>query len=263
MDRTRILIIDDEENIRETMRYALETTGCEVVSAADGPEGLERFRTGEGWDLVLLDQRMPGLEGLEVLRRIRERDPEARIVMVTAYGTIELAVDALKAGAVDFLRKPFTPSVLRGAVQAALNHPRRRPEGPDGTLQQLLPHLPPDRILIPTVHFRTLNGFRFWPVPLPEGAEETDALRIRRGFEVQAASGETHRCAVDVTTAVRALVAETTGRDLPPNDPHWDLVCRTGLSGYLWERAELPPETLPIYQLSREQLQSLRPEGTS
>src|SRR5438874_1638850 len=110
MPEPRILIIEDEENIRETVRFALEAAGYAVETAADGIEGLQDFGTGECWDLVVLDHRMPGMEGLEVLRRMRARDPQARILMATAYATIELAVDAMKAGALDFLRKPFTPA---------------------------------------------------------------------------------------------------------------------------------------------------------
>ena len=258
MNPVRILIVDDEENIRETMRFALEALGYRVETAADGPSGLAAFGGGESWDLVLLDQRMPGMEGLEALRQIRERDPEARVLMVTAYGTIELAVDAMKTGAVDFLRKPFTPNVLRGAVKAALAHPRQRLDVIQHSLSRLLPPLSPDPLLTPIIHFRTLNGFRFWPLPLPEDAEETAALRIRRVFEIQPSVGECVRCAVDLTTAVRGLVAEVAERDLAPADPIWDVVCRTSLSAYLWERAELPPESFPVYSLSREQLEVVR-----
>jgi len=257
MNRERILIVDDEENIRETMRFALDALGYRVQAAADGPSGRAAFANGESWDLVLLDQRMPGIEGLEVLRQIRERDPEARVLMVTAYGTIELAVDAMKTGAVDFLRKPFTPDVLRGAVKTALAHPRQRPDDIQHSLGRLLPRLSPVPLLTPIIHFRTLNGFRFWPLQLPEDVEETAALRIRRVFEIQPPAGECVRCAVDVT-AVRGLVAEVAGRDLTPADSVWVEVCRTSLSAYLWERAELPPESFAVYSLGREQLEVVR-----
>jgi CheY-like chemotaxis protein len=256
MAGARILIIDDEENIRETMQFALDAVGYQTEVAADGPEGLEKFGTGESWDLVLLDQRMPGMEGLEVLRNIRERDPAARVLMVTAYGTIELAVDAMKSGAVDFLRKPFTPDVLRGAVQAALSHPRQPIDTAELTLPRLLP--PEPRAALPLITFRTLNGYKHWDAPLPPGEEESAALRVRRGFEVKAPSGETQRCVVELTTCVRELIREETGRDYPPTDELWDTVCRMALADYLWTRAQLPPETLAIYELSRKQLEVVR-----
>src|SRR5258705_13753510 len=130
----RILIIDDEENIRRVTRITLQAAGYEVGEADDGERGLAVFGDGSGWDAVLLDQRMPGMDGLETLRHINERDATARVIMATAYASIELAVDAMKLGASDFVRKPMTPEVLRNAVSAALTKkPRERAAnaGPD------------------------------------------------------------------------------------------------------------------------------------
>ena len=83
--------------------------------------------TARGYDAVLLDQRMPGLDGLETLRQIKQRAPDACVVMVTAYASIELAVDAMRLGATDFLRKPMTPETLRSATAAALARTPIRP----------------------------------------------------------------------------------------------------------------------------------------
>jgi DNA-binding response OmpR family regulator len=259
MASQRVLIIDDEENIRQTMQIALEAEGYVVGTAADGPEGLRRFREREGWDLVLLDQRMPGMEGLEVLRRIREIDPAACIVMVTAYGTIELAVDAMRAGATDFLRKPFTPDVLRGAVRGALaTHP---PEA-EFRLPVPTPPLPspgaaPRRAeeeRPPLVTFRTLNGFSLWPLKLADDEATTEALRIRRIFVIRAPAGEQRRVTVDVTTSVQEMIRRETGRELPPGDDVWETICRYVLSNQLWRTAELPPDAVVVYDLSPEEL---------
>ena len=121
----RILIVDDENNIRMMVRLALQHVGHTVETAADGTEGLQKFGSGSSFDLVLLDQRMPGMEGLDVLKQMRYQHPAAKIIMATAFGTIDLAVDAMKSGATDFLRKPFTAETLRGAVQTASK--RNRP----------------------------------------------------------------------------------------------------------------------------------------
>src|SRR5574341_1070814 len=118
-----ILVIDDEDHIRGVMRMTLEAAGYEVGEAADGPRGLEAFGDGSTWDAVLLDQRMPGMDGLETLRRMKERRGNARLIMITAYASIELAVDAMKLGATDFVRKPMTPEIVRNAVIAALTRP--------------------------------------------------------------------------------------------------------------------------------------------
>jgi DNA-binding NtrC family response regulator len=84
-------------------------------------EGLRVFGDGSAWDAVILDQRMPGIDGLEVLRRMKERTRGAKVIMATAYASIEIAVDAMKLGASDFVRKPMTPEMLRNAVAAALD----------------------------------------------------------------------------------------------------------------------------------------------
>jgi DNA-binding response OmpR family regulator len=116
----RILIIEDEENIRHTMRVALETEGYDVETAVDGPEGLLRFREPGQWDLVLLDQRMPGMQGVEVLHELKAIDPSVPVILITAYGTLDLAAEVLGSGASGFLRKPFTPEELRGVVREML-----------------------------------------------------------------------------------------------------------------------------------------------
>ena len=125
--KTRLLVIDDEDHIRRVMRMTLEAAGYEVGEAADGARGLEAFGDGSTWDAVLLDQRMPGMDGLETLRRMKERKADARVIMITAYASIELAVDAMKLGATDFVRKPMTPEIVRNAVTAALAKPAAAP----------------------------------------------------------------------------------------------------------------------------------------
>ena len=85
----KLLIIDDEPHIRQMMRLTLEAAGYEVDEAADGQAGLDRFGDGTTYDAVLLDQRMPGLDGLDTLQRIKKRAPTACVVMVTAYASIE------------------------------------------------------------------------------------------------------------------------------------------------------------------------------
>ena len=108
------------------MRLALEHVGYSVETASDGAEGLVKFGDGSGYDLVLLDHRMPGMTGTEVQQQIIKRNAETRLIMVTAFGTISLALEAIQAGASDFLRKPFTAETLRQAVAAALEKPAQK-----------------------------------------------------------------------------------------------------------------------------------------
>ena len=140
----KLLIIDDEPHIRQMMRLTLEAAGYQVDEATDGQAGLDRFGDGGAYDAVLLDQRMPGLDGLETLQQIKKRAPDACVVMVTAYASIELAVDAMRLGATDFLRKPMTPETLRSATAAAVaGKPARAHQGGPAPIA-LVRHRRPD-----------------------------------------------------------------------------------------------------------------------
>ncbi len=118
-----ILIVDDEKNIRLTLSQALEVLKLETDTAADGEEALFKLREKE-FSLILLDLRMPGMDGMEVLRRVREVRPDIRIIILTAYGTVESAVEAMKLEAVDFIQKPFTPEEIRQLVSRIMDRER-------------------------------------------------------------------------------------------------------------------------------------------
>ncbi len=112
MEQKQILVVDDEKNIRLTMAQSLEPLGMPVRTAVNGEEALQVL--GEDlFGLVFLDLKLPGMDGLDVLRRIKDRWPKIRVVIITAHGTIQSAVDAMKLGAVDFIQKPFSPGEIR------------------------------------------------------------------------------------------------------------------------------------------------------
>ena len=119
MART-ILVIDDENNMRWVLERALQKAGYEVVTAARGDEGLRAFAR-HAIDLVLLDLKMPGMDGLSVLREIRQRTRHVPIFLLTAYATVPTAVEALKIGATDYVRKPFDLEALQTKISYALN----------------------------------------------------------------------------------------------------------------------------------------------
>jgi DNA-binding NtrC family response regulator len=106
MVRGRVLVIDDEAEIRESLQTLLEIEGYAVQTAENGGQGLQRFESAI-YDLVLLDLMMPDRSGLEVLDDIRQRDKETPVFMITAYGSVEVAVEALKSGANDYFSKPW------------------------------------------------------------------------------------------------------------------------------------------------------------
>jgi DNA-binding NtrC family response regulator len=118
-----ILVIDDDESIRLGCGQVLEQEGYHVKLAADGPAGL-RLAQEESFDVVLLDLRMPKLGGMQVLEKLKEDNPDATVLLISGYATIESAVEGMRKGAWDFLPKPFTPEVLLNMVARALERKR-------------------------------------------------------------------------------------------------------------------------------------------
>src|SRR5262252_7471961 len=114
-----ILIIDDNETIREGLTHVVQKMGHTAVACASGKAGLDKFKEARA-DFVITDLKMEGLDGVEVLRSVREIDPDCPAMIITAFGTVETAVEAMKLGAFDFLIKPFAPEVVRLKVERAL-----------------------------------------------------------------------------------------------------------------------------------------------
>ena len=215
----RILIIDDEEHIRRMMRLTLEAVGHKVGEAKDGPEGLSLYGDGRDWDAIVLDQRMPGMDGLETLQHLKQQNNNVRVVMATAYASIELAVDAMKLGATDFVRKPMTPQVLRNAVSAALSKIA-------SSVQEPKPH-------IQTI---TMNGFTI------VDDDETPALdEFQRRFVVITPEGQKHDVLVQIDQETIEYVERMTGRRLPSISSFWTAQARRLLSDFLWNERGVPP----------------------
>jgi len=119
MVKKTILIVDDEKNIRLTISQSLETLEIPVQTAVNGEEALRKLRESP-FGLVFLDLKMPGIDGMEVLRQIKDDWPKIRVIIITAHGTVESAVEAMKLGAVDFIQKPFSPGEIREVATQVL-----------------------------------------------------------------------------------------------------------------------------------------------
>ena len=117
--KAKILIIDDDTSLRRVLEYNLQEEGYEVQSASSGEEGLYFFGQSQP-DLVITDMKMSGMDGLMVLKSIKERSPEALVIIITAFGTVDVAVEAMKAGAYDYITKPFNRDELKLTVKKAL-----------------------------------------------------------------------------------------------------------------------------------------------
>ena len=119
MNRGRILIVDDELILRESLARWLERDGHELDTAANGEEALKKIKDKQ-FDILLADIKMPGMSGIDVLKRVKESDPEISVVMITAYGSISTAIEAMKNGAYDYLLKPFEPDELGLLIEKIL-----------------------------------------------------------------------------------------------------------------------------------------------
>ena len=119
----KILIVDDEEGMRRLLRRVLSREGFETSAAGSGAEALQMVGSDQ-FDLVITDVKMPGMDGVELLKELYAFDPSLPVVVITAYGTVESAVQALRAGAYDYITKPFETDEIKLTVAKALERER-------------------------------------------------------------------------------------------------------------------------------------------
>jgi FixJ family two-component response regulator len=242
----RVLIIDDEENIRRMLRLTLETAAYEVGEAEDGMEAFAILGGDSAWNVILLDQRLPVMEGTEVLRRIKVLAPQASVVMVTAFASVELAVEAMKLGATDFLRKPMTPEVVRNAVAAALekvSKPGRELETDDVRRGKA-----GSRAL-------TMNGFTIlrgsdFPDGLPQRSNE-------RRYIVRRPDGNDQEVVVEISEEALKSAEQATGGGSIERG-FWTSQAETFLRDFIWNDGDVPAGgKLVLKGANREGLEKL------
>ena len=121
LDRTRILVVDDEEVVRLCLDRTLSSEHCEVATAPTGNAALELMER-RPFDVILLDLRMPGLQGMEVLKTMKQRWPEREVIILTGYAAVDSAKEAVALGAYDYLSKPVGPDEIIDVATAAMQH---------------------------------------------------------------------------------------------------------------------------------------------
>ena len=234
----RVLIVDDEENIRELTRLALEAAGYEVGEAANGLEAFAIIGGDEAWDAVLLDQKMPGMVGIEILRRLTVMLPTTPVIMMTAYASVDLAVEAMKLGATDFVRKPMTPEILRNALTAALT---KAPKSPQFNVAEDDKSKDSPQV--------TLNGFTI--------LRATDILRPNeRCFIVRKPDGSEQKVVVEIDPEAVSAVEKVTNH-LPLASAFWTEQAEQFLSDFLWNDGNAPATgRLRLKGVEREALEN-------
>jgi len=125
--RIPILFAEDDVSLRRVAEYNLQNAGYDVTVATDGEDAWRRFQKSEA-DLVVTDLAMPGIDGFELLKRVKKQAPDTEVIIITAHGTVDRAVEAMKAGAFDFITKPFEFDVLRLTIERALERRHLRSE---------------------------------------------------------------------------------------------------------------------------------------
>lgn len=226
--KKRILLIDDEDNVRKMIQLALTHEGYEVEAHASGETALSAVQNGGSFELALVDQRLPGMPGIEVQEELKKIAPSIRVIMITAFGSFDLALEAIQMGASEFLRKPFTIDTLRLAVQSALDRPVRQQEAvPIGTICQAFTRT-------------TINGYSF-TIFEDEEHHESHGDNYEAIFKVKKPSGESAKVTVTIPNYIQELVkAKIDAEEVPGDDAFWQAMAEEALADHLWLQAELP-----------------------
>jgi FixJ family two-component response regulator len=234
--RARVLIIDDEENIRQMIRLTLEAASYEVGEAENGMEAFFILSADPDWNVILLDQRLPVVEGTEMLPRLRVLAPSARVVMMTAFASVELAVEAMKLGATDFLRKPMTPEIVRNAVAAALS-----------STEEAKPH----EVQRPRSRTVTTNGFTI----LRHSKTEASSLN-QRCFLVRKPDGREQEIVVEISEQALRDAEQFAGGQVI-DKAFWTAQAEIFLRDFIWNDGNVPRGKLILKGIDQEGLITL------
>src|SRR3954447_17204294 len=126
----RILVVDDQELMRDSLAATLTRAGHDVVVCTDGPAAVDRLSAGPRFDLLITDLKMPRMTGIELLAEAKRLRPELPVIMMTAFATVQTAVEAMKLGAYDYIQKPFDGDEIKHLVDRTLEHNRLIRENP-------------------------------------------------------------------------------------------------------------------------------------
>ena len=169
------LIVDDEERLRQVLMHVMRSDGFRCVEAGSGEEALEQLRR-HPFSLMLSDLKMPGMSGAELLRRVRDLQPDVAVVMVTGVPDVEAAVSCLANGAMDYLTKPIEMDDLAQAVNSAAQHRRyelKRVSGPQPVIPQVAPGANDVELVGGPLDSRRVRvedaRYRLWVVMQPDG----------------------------------------------------------------------------------------------
>jgi len=185
--KPHILIVEDEVNVGKGLQMVLSEEGYEVELAMTGLSALETFR-GNGFNLVVADLRLPDIDGMDVLKQISEERPETKMLVITGYPSVSSAVQAVKMGVIDYLRKPITEGELKSAVATALKSKQ------GASMEQLLLETEEGRLIqkreVIRVLDRTTKDAEFWDELMEKGSEALQGYQLTRQAKAAIISGD-------------------------------------------------------------------------
>jgi DNA-binding NtrC family response regulator len=136
MDKPYVMLVDDEVSFVETTAKRLAIKDLEIVTAFSAEEGLKKLKAHQNLDVIVLDMKMPGMDGIEALKEFKTLSPVIEVIMLTGHGTMELAIEAMKRGAYDFLIKPFDIEELLIHIKKAAQKKREHQEKIETAIKQ-------------------------------------------------------------------------------------------------------------------------------
>lgn len=185
--RPHVLLMEDEINIAKGLEMVMREEGYEVDIALTGKGALDKFK-GSEFDLLVADLRLPDMDGMEVIQKVREKQPKTNVVIITGYPSVSSAVQAVKMGVSDYLRKPFTEDEFKKAVKTALHKKEKE------SMEELIVETQKERLIqkeeVIRVLERAYQDESFWRALMENGSEALEGYRLSKKAKAAILSGD-------------------------------------------------------------------------
>ncbi len=185
--RPHVLLMEDEMNIAKGLEMVMREEGYEVDLADTGQGALDKFRASE-FDLLVADLRLPDMDGMDVVQHVREKRPRTNVVIITGYPSVSSAVEAVRMGVSDYLRKPFTEDEFKTAVKSALKEKEKE------SMEELIVETQRERLIqkeeVTRVLERAYQNGEFWLELMEDGSEALKEYRLSRKAKAAILSGD-------------------------------------------------------------------------
>ena len=185
--RPHVLLVEDELNVAKGLEMVMREEGYDVDMADTGQGALDKFRAGQ-FDLLVADLRLPDMDGMDVIQRVREKRPRTNVVIITGYPSVSSAVQAVKLGVSDYLRKPFTEDEFKTAVKSALKEKEKE------SMEELIVETQKERLIqkeeVARVLERAYQNGEFWLELMENGSEALKEYRLTRKAKAAILSGD-------------------------------------------------------------------------